>query len=106
MQNNLLALLQSTGYPVAHNVFLQRQTPPYIIYLDDKFDYKTANSKTVLKKRKITIELYTSLSSDVDTVENAVETVLDGFTTYDKNRTFDENQSLYITYYSFYEVIQ
>ena len=105
MQSNLLTLLEN-ALPVARNVFLERQTPPYLIYRDDDFDYKTANSKVILKKRKNTLELYTSLSSDVDTVENTVETILDGFTTYDKSRTFDENQGLYITYYSFYEVIQ
>ena len=105
MQSNLLALLEN-ALPVAHNVFLERQTPPYLIYLDGDFSFTTANSKTVLRKRKTTLELYTSLSGDVDTVENTVETILDGFTTYDKSRTFDENQSLYITYYSFYEVIQ
>ena len=105
MQSNLLTLLEN-ALPVAHNVFLERQTPPYLIYRDGDFDFKTANSKTVKKKKKNTLELYTSLSSDVETVENTVETILDGFTTYDKNRTFDENQGLYITYYSFYEVIQ
>ena len=104
MQNEMLVLLEN-ALPVAHNIFLQRQTLPYLIYRDDDFNYKTANSKIVLKKRKTTLELYTSLSSDVETVENTVETILDGFTTYDKNRTFDENQGLYITYYSFYEVI-
>ena len=105
MQSNLLSLLEN-ALPVAHNVFLQRHTPPYLIYRDDDFAYKTANSKVVLKKQKTTLELYTSLSGDVDTVENTIENILDGFTTYDKSRTFDENQGLYITYYSFYEVIQ
>ena len=93
--------LKTLGIPTAHNVFVKPQKPPYIIYLDNGFQKICANSKCVLTKTKITVELYTKPET-VNNYEETVESYLDGFTTYEKNRAFDEKQGLYITYYNFY----
>lgn len=100
----IYSLLTSSNIPVAHNIFKSPQNPPYLIYRNDSFENIAANGKTVLKKQRITIELYVKITQ-VNDCERAVEDILDGFTTYTKERAFDDAQGLYITYYSFYEVI-
>lgn len=99
--SDIYSLLSGSGIPAAHNVFLTPQIPPYILYRDDKFENIAANSRTVLKKRQITIELYSKITQ-VNSCENAVEDILDSFTTYSKDRVFDDEQRLYVTYYNFY----
>ena len=100
----IYSLLASSGIPTAHNIFKLPQKPPYLIYRTDRFVNLCANSKVILKKQRITIELYVKITQ-VNDCERAVEDILDGFTTYTKERAFDDAQGLYITYYSFYEVI-
>lgn len=97
----LYRLLKATGIPTAHNVFLKAQKPPYILYRDDDTDIIAANSKVVLKKQRITIELY-SAPTGISNAEKIVENLLDDFTTYSKSRSFDDAQQLYVTYYNFY----
>lgn len=99
--SRLFQLLQSTGIPTAHNVFLKAQKPPYLLFRDDATEIIAANSRPVLKKRKITVELY-SAATDAGHAETAVEAVLDTFTTYSKARAFDDARQLYVTYYQFY----
>ena len=102
MENNrLFQLLQSTGIPTAHNVFLKAQRTPYLLYRDDETDIIAANSKKKKKKRKITLELYAAATA-IGHAETAVEAVLDTFTTYSKARAFDDARQLYVTYYQFY----
>lgn len=99
--SDFYSLLSDSGIPAAHNVFLTPQTAPYILYRDDSFENITANSKTVLKKRHITIELYSKITQ-IGSCEQTVEDILDSFTTYTKDRAFDDEQELYVTYYNFY----
>lgn len=94
-------LLKSTGIPTAHNVFLKAQKPPYLLYRDDDTAIIAANSRAVLKKQRITVELY-SAPTEINNAEKIVENLLDEFTTYSKNRSFDDEQQLYVTYYNFY----
>ncbi|MBR2175464.1 MAG: hypothetical protein IJ861_00780 [Clostridia bacterium] len=94
-------LLKSTGIPTTHNVFLKVQKPPYLLYRDDDTDIIAANSRAVLKKQRITVELYSS-PTEINNAEKIVENLLDEFTTYSKNRSFDDEQQLYVTYYNFY----
>lgn len=93
--------MSDSGIPAAHNVFVTPQSPPYIIYRNDGFDSITANSRTVLKKQEITIEVYAKITQ-INQCEHAVENILDSFTTYTKDRAYDDAQGLYITYYKFY----
>lgn len=99
--SDFYSLLAESGIPAAHNVFLTPQTPPYIIYRDNNFSAVAANSKTIMKKQRITIEIY-SKNTQVNNGEQTVEDILDRFTTYTKERAFDDAQGLYITYYNFY----
>ena len=48
MQSNLLTLLEN-ALPVAHNVFLERQTPPYLIYRDGDFERLTTKTEPLTK---------------------------------------------------------
>lgn len=93
--------MSGSGIPTAHNVFLKPQKSPYLIWRDDVFDCVTANSRTVLKKRRITVELY-AVITQINQCEHTVENILDSFTTYTKERAFDDAQGLYVTYYNFY----
>lgn len=72
-----------------------------MIYRNDNFENITANSRTVLKKRLITVELYATITQ-INGCEHDVENILDSFTTYTKERAFDDKQRLYVTYYKFY----
>lgn len=92
--------LKTLPFPVAHEVFLEEQAAPYLIYTDDEFEFVTANSKTVLQKTVIVLELYTK-GSQTDEFEEIVETFLDDFTTYEKSKSYIKEEQLYITYYTF-----
>ena len=37
--------LSSLPFPVAHTVFLEEQTAPYLIYTDNDFEFVSADSK-------------------------------------------------------------
>ena len=39
--------LSSLPFPVAHTVFLEEQTAPYLIYTDNDFEFTSADSKAV-----------------------------------------------------------
>lgn len=92
--------LKTLPFPVAHTVFLEPQTAPYLIYTDDDFELIAANSKTVLCKTVIVLELYTKVSQ-TDEFEEIVEIFLDDFTTYEKSRSYIKEEQLHITYYTF-----
>lgn len=97
----IYSLLSSSGIPTAHNIFKTPQKPPYLTYRIDNFANLCANGKVILKKQRITIELYATITQ-VNSCEHTVEGILDEFTTYTKERTFDDAQGLYVTYYNFY----
>lgn len=92
--------LKTLPFPVAHTVFLEPQTAPYLTYTDDEFELITADSKTIICKTAIVLELYTK-GSQTDEFEEITETFLDDFTTYEKSRSYISEEQLYITYYSF-----
>ena len=68
--------LKTLPFPVAHEVFLEEQTAPYLIYTDNEFEFVTANSKTVLQKTVIVLELYTK-GSQTDEFEEITEIKFD-----------------------------
>lgn len=82
-------------------MFLKPVVPPYIIYRDDGFENIAANSRTVLKKQRVAVEVYARITQ-ISQCEHAVESILDSFTTYTKERAYDDAQGLYVTYYNFY----
>lgn len=92
--------LSSLPFPVAHTVFLEEQTAPYLIYTDNDFEFTSADSKAVFCKTVIVLELYTK-GTQTDETEETVENFLDDFTTYEKNRSYITEEQLYITYYTF-----
>lgn len=94
------ASLSSLPFPVAHTVFLEEQTAPYLIYTDNDFEFTSADSKTVFCKTVIVLELYTK-GVQTDENEEIVEDRLDTFTTYEKSRSYISEEQLYITYYTF-----
>lgn len=92
--------LKTLPFPVAHMVFLEEQTAPYLIYIDNEFELIAANSKTVLQKTVIVLELYTK-GTQTDEFEEIVEVFLDDFTTFEKSKSYITEEQLYITYYTF-----
>jgi len=92
--------LKTLPFPVAHTVFLEPQTAPYLIYTDDEFEMIAANSETILQKTVIVLELYTK-GSQTDEFEEITEVFLDDFTTYEKSKSYIKEEQLYITYYTF-----
>lgn len=92
--------LSSLPFPVAHTVFLEEQTAPYLIYTDNDFEFTSADSKTVFCKTVIVLELYTK-ADQTDENEEITENFLNDFTTYEKSRSFITEEQLYITYYTF-----
>ena len=56
----LKALLDTTGFPVAYDAFIEPQTPPFICY---RYAYGTdliANNQNVFACGRVHIELYTT----------------------------------------------
>lgn len=94
-------MLKTLPMPVAHTVFIEPQTAPYLIYRDDDFELTAANSKTVYEKNQIILELYTKLNQ-TEYFEEIVETFLNDITTFNKSRSFIAEEQLYITYFEFY----
>ena len=92
--------LKTLPFPVAHTVFLEPQTAPYLIYTDDEFETIAANSETILQKTVIVLELYTK-GSQTDEFEEITEVFLNDFTTYEKSKSYIKEEQLYITYYTF-----
>ena len=92
--------LKTLPFPVAHTVFLEPQEAPYLIYMDDEFEFITANSETVLQKTVIVLELYTK-GNQTDEFEEITEVFLDDFTTYEKSKSYIKEEQLYITYSKF-----
>lgn len=92
--------LKTLPFPVAHTVFLEPQTAPYLIYTDDEFEMIAANSETILQKTVIVLELYTK-GSQTDEFEEITEVFLNDFTTYEKSKSYIKEEQLYITYYTF-----
>ena len=98
--SELLLTLRTLPFPVAHNVFLKPQKPPYMIYLDEAFEFTAANSAKVNVKTVIRLELYTKpLGTAAD--EETVEDLLDTFTTYEKTRSHITEEGVNVTYYTF-----
>jgi len=96
----LVKALKTLPYPVAHTVFLQPQTPPYLIYLDETFTVTAASSTSIVERTEVQLELYTKGSQTAE-AEDTVEAFLGDFTTYEKSRSYIESEQLYITYYTF-----
>lgn len=92
--------LKTLPFLVAHTVFLEPQTAPYLIYTDDEFEMIAANSETILQKTVIVLELYTK-GSQTDEFEEITEVFLNDFTTYEKSKSYIKEEQLYITYYTF-----
>ena len=92
--------LRTLPFPVAHEVFLKPQTAPYLIYTDNEFEITAAQSKNVLMKTVISLELYTT-TAQTDTNETIVESFLDDFTTYEKARSYITEEKVNMTRYTF-----
>lgn len=92
--------LEVLPFPVAHTVFLEEQTAPYLIYTDNDFEFTSADSKTVFCKTVIVLELYTKVDQ-TDENEEITENFLNDFTTYEKSRSYISEEQLFVTYYTF-----
>lgn len=96
-EKELYNALRKTTFPIARNVFKERQSPPYVIYTD--IDYKTiaANSKQILTQATVCVELYIN-RNDI-TAESKIESVLNELTTYSKSKSYISDEKLYLIRY-------
>lgn len=92
--------LEVLPFPATHTVFLEEQTAPYLIYTDNDFEFVSADSKTVICRTVIVLELYTK-AEQTDENEEVIENFLDDFTTYEKSRSYISEEQLFVTYYTF-----
>lgn len=95
-----LKSLNTLPFPVAHTVFLEEQTAPYLIYTCEDYTLTAANSETIMEQTEIVLELYTA-PGQTDSAEDILETFLHDFTTYEKARSYIAEEKLYVTYYTF-----
>lgn len=92
--------LKTLPFPVAHTVFLEEQTAPYLIYTDEDCTLTAANSESVNEQTEIVLELYTA-PGQTDSAEDTLEAFLNDITTYDKARSYISEEKLFVTYYTF-----
>lgn len=75
-QKELMALLESTGIPVAYYAFPENEAPPlpFICYLYPSSDNFSADGRVYHKFNRVLIELYTKMKQPEyeDKVENAL----------------------------------
>lgn len=75
--SELHKLLETTGVPVAYNVFKSPQTAPYICYIITNSDNVYADGVVYHKVDNVQIELYTK-QKDI-TIEGKLEKALSSF---------------------------
>lgn len=98
----LVAMLQKTGIPLAYDHFAEGESPepPFICYLLPGSNNFAADGKVYFKINQVRIELYTD-SKDL-AVERKVETVLDDSGIfYNKSEVWIQSEKLYEVLYSF-----
>lgn len=98
-EKELYNALRKTHFPVAHNAFEKRQSPPYVIYTN--VDYKTvaANSKQTLTQPTVCVELYINRNDVI--AESKIESVLNELTTYSKSKSYISEEKVYLIRYEF-----
>lgn len=95
----LAAILQSTGMPVAYSHFVESENsplpqPPFLIYLVAYTSNFAADNTVYYEIRNIQIELYTD-TKDIET-EHKVETVLnENELVYASTESYIESEQLY-----------
>lgn len=94
----LLALLKTTGLPVAYHHFVSPPSPPYIVYL---FSYSSnfgADNKVYSNNLNYQVELYTMHKEP--TTEKLIEDLFDEHDIYwEKTETYIESEGLYQVLY-------
>lgn len=88
--------LETTGIPVAYNVFKAPQAPPYICYIVTSSDNTLADGHVYNRSDNVQIELYTRFKDSA--VENKVEGVLLEFS-WEKDETPLEDEDVYLVAY-------
>lgn len=97
--DDIQAVLESTGVPVALMRFLKPTKPPFIVWFD-KVNHYGADLRNFCKSRYVTIELYT-FQLDLR-IEKRIEQILDDMAVeYDKDRVWLHDQKMFETIYTF-----
>ena len=92
---NIKALLDTTGFPVAYNHFKSRVAFPFICYMADSSDNFHADNKVYKEIQHLRIELYTKQKDLIS--ENKLKQALDGFSWEQVSETYinDSNEKYY-----------
>lgn len=95
----LLALLKTTGLPVAYHAFKKTPSLPYLVYLFSYSDNFGADNKVYSKADAYQVELYTTKKDPA--TEERVEAILDDADIYwDKAEMFIESEDMYQVLYT------
>lgn len=98
--NELLQLLESTGFPVAYSFFREPQEPPFLVYLMAYTNNFQADDHVYHIRPRYQVELYTDKKDPV--AERTVEAALSGLN-WDKNETFIQSEELFQVVYTIFE---
>lgn len=90
----LVAILRSTGYPVAYSHFVDEQKPPYITYTTPFSPNFMADNKAYHKINEVDIELYTA-TKDLQVEENLESVLDDNEIPYVGSGTYIESENIY-----------
>lgn len=93
-QIELLALLKTSGYPVAYHHFIDKKDPPYVLYIRENDDNISSDAKVFGKFRYYRIELYTAIKDLA--AEQMIEEILNTIDTeYTTDETWIESEKFY-----------
>lgn len=100
--DELKAMLEETGFPLAYDHFAEGESPspPFLCFLFPSSDNFAADGKVWYKISQVHIELYTDLKDPE--LENRLEAVLDEHGIfYNKTEVWIESEQLYEVLYTF-----
>ena len=97
-------LLKPIGLPVAYRCFVPYKNkpvppPPYLVYLIDNENAYGSDERMFYKKRRVSIELYTTVKDTA--LENKVEVAISGYE-FDKYEDYIDGEKLWFISYEFY----
>lgn len=98
MMEALLAILESTGLPVAYRSWIEPPDPPYLTYLFNNSADLMADGQNYAEVSDWQVELYSDVKDPAS--EEVVQAVLkDAGIPYEKRETFLESEDMYQVLY-------
>ncbi len=90
--DELYEKLKTLGIPCAYHHFIQKVSPPYVVYIDDESESISADAKNFGLRRYVRVYLCTEDS--MPDLEARLEAVLDGCA-FDKTKLWLDSEEMY-----------